>query len=92
MIRFTTELGNSITSVSTACPGADVSVQTNLLNKISGLLAKTSAARTPLEAVTAETNAIQDGCQMANAFTTRWCPPWLPPSGLPWMSAGAAGG
>ena len=74
VIRFTTELGNSITAVSTACPGADVSVQTNLLNKISGLLAKTSAAMDALQAVTAETNAIQDGCQMANAFHDKVVP------------------
>ena len=74
VIRFTTELGNSITAVSTACPGADVSVQTNLLNKISGLLAKTSAAMDALKAVTAETNAIQDGCQMANAFHDKVVP------------------
>ena len=74
VIRFTTELGNSITSVSTACPGADVSVQTNLLNKISVLLAKTSAAMDTLKSVTAETNAIQDGCQMANAFHDKVVP------------------
>ena len=74
VIRFTTELGNSITSVSAACPGADVSVQTKLLTKISDLLAKASAAMEALQNATAETNAIQDGCQMANAFHDKVVP------------------
>ena len=72
--RFTTELGASISSVKAACPDADVSVQTNLLNKISALLAKASAAKDALEAVTAETNAIEDGCTMANAFHDKVVP------------------
>ena len=74
VIRFTTELGNSITSVSAACPGADVSVQTKLLAKISDLLVKANDALETLAAVTAETNAIQDGCQMANAFHDKVMP------------------
>ena len=74
VIRFTTELGASISSVKAACPDADVSVQTNLLNKISALLAKASAAKDALEAVTAETNAIEDGCTMANAFHDKVVP------------------
>ena len=74
VIRFTTELGNSITSVSAACPGADVSVQTKLLTKISGLLAKASQAMEALQAATIETSAIQDGCQMANAFHDKVVP------------------
>lgn len=74
VIRFTTELGNSITSVSAACPGADVSVQTKLLTKISSLLAKASQAMEALQAATIETSAIQDGCQMANAFHDKVVP------------------
>ena len=74
VIRFTTELGNSITAVSAACPEADVSVQTKLLTKISGLLAKASQAMEALQAATTETSAIQDGCQMANAFHDKVVP------------------
>ncbi len=74
VIRFTTELGNSITSVSSACPDTDVSVQTKLLDQISELLVKANAALEALKAVTAETNAIQDACQMANAFHDKVMP------------------
>jgi glutamine synthetase len=72
VIRFTTELGSSIASVTAA--GADASVQKDLLNKVSALLAKASAAKDALETVVAETNAIEDACTMANAFHDKVVP------------------
>ncbi len=72
VIRFTTELGSSIASVTAA--GADASVQKDLLNKVSALLAKASAAKDALEVVVTETNAIEDACTMANAFHDKVVP------------------
>ena len=72
VIRFTTELGASISSVTAA--GVDATVQKELLTKVSALLAKASAAKDHLEAVVAETNAIEDGCTMANAFHDKVVP------------------
>ena len=74
VIHFTTELGNSISSVTAACPGADVSVQTKLLTKVSALLAQASAAMETLETVTAETNAMMDTTEMAAAFHDKVVP------------------
>ena len=72
VIRFTTELGASISSVTAV--GVDATVQKDLLAKVSALLAKASAAKDALEAVVAETNAIEDGCTMANAFHDKVVP------------------
>ncbi len=71
-IRFTTELGSSIAAVTAA--GADATVQKDLLAKVTSLLAQASAAKDTLEAVVAETNAIEDTCAMANAFHDKVVP------------------
>lgn len=71
-IRFTTELGSSIAAVTAA--GADATVQKDLLAKVTSLLAQASAAKDALEAVVAETNAIEDTCAMANAFHDKVVP------------------
>ena len=49
VIKYTTSLADSITKVQTACPDADVSVQTELLKKTSTLLASAQKALATLE-------------------------------------------
>ncbi|MBR1780309.1 MAG: glutamine synthetase III [Oscillospiraceae bacterium] len=68
VIRYTTELASSIASVRSACPEADVSVQTRLLNRVSALLTRASNATDALQDVTARTNALENTVQMAHAF------------------------
>ena len=70
VIKYTTELASSLTAVQ----AADTSVQADLLCQVSGLLAQASAARTTLERVTAETNAIADAQAMAHAFHDKVTP------------------
>ena len=67
-IGYTTKLAESITSVTAACPGTDVSVQKALLEKVSGLLADAQNAKTALAETTAKVNAMEGVCGMATAF------------------------
>ncbi len=48
VIKYTTALANSINSVRTACPDADISVQTELLEETSALLSDTKIALSKL--------------------------------------------
>ena len=59
IIKYTKELADTINSVKAA--GADVSVQTELLTEISGLLVETKKALKALETVTAEAGAMEEG-------------------------------
>ena len=59
IIKYTKELADTINSVKVA--GADVSVQTELLTEISGLLVETKKALKALETVTAEAGAMEEG-------------------------------
>ena len=74
VIHYVTRLANSINSVRCACPVADVSVQQDLLDRCSTLLAQAKKALTELEQLTEETNAMEDVAAMANAFHDRVVP------------------
>ncbi|MGN1083735.1 MAG: glutamine synthetase III [Lachnospiraceae bacterium] len=49
VIQYTTELADSINAIRTACPAADVSVQTSMLQEISELLVEARKAQKALE-------------------------------------------
>ncbi|SCP96386.1 glutamine synthetase III family protein [Anaerobium acetethylicum] len=53
VIRFSTELANSINSIRTACDAADISVQVELLTEVSALLSDMKVALSKLQDVTA---------------------------------------
>ena len=63
IIKYTKELADTVNAVKVA--GADVSVQTELLTEISGLLVETKKALKALEAVTAEAGAMEEGQEQA---------------------------
>lgn len=64
VIRYTTILANSITSVRAACD-ADVSVQTELLEEVSDLLVDTRNALSKLTEVTEQGAAMEEGRDQA---------------------------
>ncbi len=64
VIKYTTELAESINAVKAACD-ADVSVQTELLLETSDLLADTQNSLTKLKDVTAKGRSIADGRERA---------------------------
>ncbi len=74
VIRYITQLAQSVNAVQAACPVADVSTQQELLTKCSTLLASATAALHHLETVTAETNAMEEVPAMANAFHEKVVP------------------
>ena len=59
VIKYTTQLGQSVSAVKTACASADVSAQTEILTETSSLLAETQKALKSLETIT------EKGAQMA---------------------------
>ncbi len=67
-ITYTTRLGESISSVSAACPGADLSVQKGLLERVSSCLAEASAALEQLKLLMARVDAIEEMEDMAHAY------------------------
>ena len=67
-ITYTTRLGQSISSVSEACPGADLSVQKDLLTKVSAHLANASAALEQLKVLSAHVDAMDNMAEMARAY------------------------
>ena len=67
-ITYTTKLAESINTVSTACPDADITVQKELLTKSSDLLTQTKVAVTELEAILHEAHQIEDMKESANFF------------------------
>jgi len=74
VIHFTTRLANSINAVRTACPEADVSAQTELLQKCSVLLSSAKRALGELGRISAEVNAYDDVPRMAREFHDRVVP------------------
>ena len=64
VIKYTTVLAESITSVKAAC-GADVSAQTDILTETSSLLAETQKALKSLETVTAKGTEMGEGKEQA---------------------------
>ncbi|MCH5273658.1 MAG: glutamine synthetase III [Lachnospiraceae bacterium] len=70
VIQYTTELANSINTIRTAVPGADVSVQTSMLTEISDLLVEARAAQKTLEARVKEAGRKTEGREQGFYFRT----------------------
>lgn len=68
VIRYTTELAGSINEVCAACPDADVSVQTELLLEVSGLLSKMHMAMAALKDAQQAGAAVKDVKVRARQF------------------------
>jgi glutamine synthetase len=68
VIKYTTVLANSLSSVKNACPDADVSVQTELLEETSALLSDTKVALAKLEEVTATGATKAEGKEQATYY------------------------
>ncbi len=68
VIRYVGELGNSINSVTSACPEADVSAQREMLIECSALLSEARKALKHLETVTLEAAAEKDIVHSARRF------------------------
>ncbi len=74
VVRYTTQLANSLNSVRTACPEADVSVQAGLLMETSGLLSDMKAALAALVDVADECASMDAGSGQAHAYHDRVVP------------------
>ena len=76
VIKYTTSLADSITKVQTACPDADVSVQTELLKKTSTLLASAQKALATLEKAVDEADTRKRArnrlCSSARLYLLIW--------------------
>lgn len=68
VIKYTTQLAQSIQAVTGACPQADVSVQTELLIKTSSLLAEMKKALSELSDITETCGAMEAGEAQAKAY------------------------
>ncbi len=68
VIQYTTALAKSISSVSKACPEADLSVQRKLLTSVSDYLAQASCALEQLKPLMDRVDAIQDLKEMALTY------------------------
>ena len=73
-IRYNTRLAQSIASVSSACPEADLSAQKGLLVKCSQLLAQANAALEHLGALLPEVDGMESVKEMAFAYHDRIVP------------------
>ena len=74
VIRYTTQLADSLTAVKTACPEADFSVQTELLIETSALLSDMKVALAALTEVTAACAAMKKGKECAHAYREKVVP------------------
>lgn len=74
VIRFTKELASSVNEVKAACGSIDVSVQTGLLEKTSGLLIKAQNALERLRKLDAEANSLESVEERARFFRAEVCP------------------
>ena len=68
VIKYTTQLAQSIQAVTGACPQADVSVQTELLIKTSSLLAEMKKALSDLSDITETCAGMEAGEAQAKAY------------------------
>lgn len=68
VIQYTTELANSINTIRQAVPGADVSVQTSMLQEISELLVEARAAQKALEVRISEASKKAQGKEQGLYF------------------------
>ena len=74
VIQYATELADSINSVRTACPEADVSVQTSILKEVSELLKDAKKAREKLALLVAEAEKKSEGKQRGLFFRKKVVP------------------
>ena len=65
VIKYTTVLANSLTSVKNACEDADVSVQAELLTETSALLSDAKVALAKLEEVADKAGEMEEGAVQA---------------------------
>ena len=68
VIKYTTMLGTSLNTVRTACPDADVSVQTELLLETSALLSDTKVALAKLSDAVMKAQQLSKGKEQAHFF------------------------
>ena len=74
VIKYTTQLAESLGAVKAACPEADISVQTELLVETSALLSDMKVALAALMDVTEECLAVSDACTCAHAYHDKVVP------------------
>ena len=74
VIKYTTQLAKSINEVASACPDADISVQTELLIESSALLSDMKVALAELIDATETCGAMEAGEAQARAYHDRVCP------------------
>lgn len=74
VIKYTTQLAESLCKVKSACPEADTSVQTELLTESSALLSDMKVALAALADITEECLAMDDGKEKAFAFHDKVVP------------------
>jgi len=68
VISYTTNLAVSISTITDACPDADVSTQRELLLEVSDLLSDTKVALAKLQESDAKARTIKDSAERANFF------------------------
>lgn len=74
VIKYATELADSVNSVKAACPDIDVSVQEHLLRKVSALLQQTSNAHRDLQKESAAVRQLCNAEQIARRYHDRVVP------------------
>ncbi len=68
VIKYTTQLAESLGSIKAACPEADVSVQKELLIETSALLSDMKTALAALEDLTVKCAGLEDACACAHGY------------------------
>jgi glutamine synthetase len=68
VIKYTTQLANSLGSVKAACPEADTSVQSELLIETSALLSDMKVALAALTEITEKCSSMEEGAAQAHAY------------------------
>lgn len=68
VIKYTTSLAESINSIRTACPEAEVTVQTIILKKCSSLLTKAQQALVALREINEKAGGMEDGKAKAEYY------------------------
>ena len=74
VVRYTTQLANSLSAVKNACEEADVSVQKELLLETSDKLSEMKVALAALVDVVKKAAAIDDNKEKAFAYLNEVCP------------------
>lgn len=74
VVKYTTQLANSLTAVRTACEEADVSVQKELLLETSDKLSEMKVALAALKEILEKASEIQDNKEKAFAYLHEVCP------------------